>query len=94
MDFFGSSDVAVHPLPVPPALPAGSFFLRILLRLSGAKGSTCTMNRAQNTSIASTMWLTVSVTPGAGEGGEGPRLRTRPRGGPEVAETRGELGFF
>ncbi|XP_059744282.1 5-phosphohydroxy-L-lysine phospho-lyase isoform X5 [Bos taurus] len=62
---FRSSDMAVHLLPVPTAIPADSFFLRILLRLSGAKGSTCMMNRGQNTSIASTMWLTVrSQRPG------------------------------
>ncbi|XP_036080365.1 5-phosphohydroxy-L-lysine phospho-lyase isoform X2 [Rousettus aegyptiacus] len=55
--------MAVHPLPVSTALPADSFFPRILLRLFGAKGSTCMMNRGQNTSIASTMWLTNSLFP-------------------------------
>lgn len=57
-------------LPVFTALPVDSFFLRILLRLSGAKGSTCMMNREQNTSIASTMWLTVSTITQAGWAGE------------------------
>lgn len=67
---FRSSDTAVLFLPVPTALPADSFFLRILLRLSGPKGSTCMMNRGQNTSTASTMWLTVSTIPQTGAGEE------------------------
>ncbi|XP_047411545.1 5-phosphohydroxy-L-lysine phospho-lyase isoform X2 [Sciurus carolinensis] len=42
------------------ALPADFFFLRIQLRLSVAKGNTCMMNKGENTSIASTMWLTAA----------------------------------
>ena len=57
-------------LTVPTAILADSFILRILLRLSGAKDSTCTMNRVQNTWIVSTMWLMVSILPQAGRAGE------------------------
>lgn len=66
-----SSDRVVDPLPVPTALPADSFFLRILLRLSEAKGSTCTMSKGESTWTVSTTWLMVSMTPlTLGEKGE------------------------
>lgn len=54
--------MAVNLWSVPTALPADFFFLRIRLRLSVAKGSTYMMNKGENTSIASTMWLMVSIT--------------------------------
>lgn len=66
-----SSDRVVDPLPVPTALPADSLFLRILLRLSEAKGSTCTMSKGESTWTVSTTWLMVSMTPlTLGETGE------------------------
>lgn len=57
-------------LAVPTAILADSFIRKILLRLSGAKDSTCMTNRVQNTSIVSTMWLMVGIIPQAGRAGE------------------------
>lgn len=69
-----SSERAVDSLPVPTALPADSFFPRILLRLSEAKGSTCTMSKGESTWTVSTTWLMVSmillILGGAGEEAE------------------------
>lgn len=69
-------------LPVPTALPADSFFLKILLRLSEAKGSTCTMSKGESSWTVSITWLMVSMTPcpwwgrrgRAGEGAEAVHL--------------------
>lgn len=47
----------------PTALPADSFFLRILLRLSEAKDSTCMMSKGESTWTVSTTWLMVSMMP-------------------------------